>query len=115
MGTDDCDRLLELFKEKMKEDGKVVRVPNEEKIALVRRLHQIVSNIVTGADVKLRLHEPFNNMGVIEIEGKKVLIEDTGLFAQLATCADNFNAYSRVDGRVHMDFTFYGVTVPVEV
>ena len=112
MGIDEDD-ILNKLKELVEKGDTIVRVPNEEKVALVKRLYEITKNITSDADVKLRLFEPFSNMGAISIEGKKPLIEDTGLFAEIAKYASNFNVYARLDGRVHIDFTFYGLTVPV--
>lgn len=106
------DKLFSMFG-KM-DSKKKVMMPNEEKIALVRRLFQVAQNITKGCEVELELFKPFSNMGVISFEGKKVYFEDSGVFAEMAELADNIEVYPKLNGNIHINFTFYKISIPVE-
>lgn len=108
MEEDFDEKLLEMFR-KLNQGEPDLLVVNEERVDLVKRLYRIIEKITTGAKVELVLFEPFSNMGSISIEGKKVIFEDTVLFAEIARCANNINVYGKTNGKVHIDLTFYGL------
>lgn len=108
METDYESRLMDILNE-LSQGEQPIMTLDEDKVALVRRLYQIVENITTGGKVELVLFKPFPNMGSISVEGKKVIFEDTGLFAEIAKIADNINVYGKTNGKIHVDFTFYGL------
>lgn len=68
----------------------------------------------TAGKVSYKLHEPFNSMGSISIEGKRLYFENSEWFSRLAEFANNTEVYPLADGRVRMTFTFHGLTRPVQ-
>ncbi|MCD7894088.1 MAG: hypothetical protein LUG60_10365 [Erysipelotrichaceae bacterium] len=83
-----------------------------EKIELVKKCYDGLKYAITGENVKLTcgLHDPFPSCGYISIIGEDVIVVSPDLFATICYAADNFNIYSRIDGKIQMDFGFHGLT-----
>jgi len=83
-----------------------------ERIELVKKCYEGLKYAVTGKTIKLiyGLHNPFPSSGYISIIGEDVVIVNPYLFASICTAADYFNIYSRIDGKIQMDFGFHGLT-----
>ena len=65
------------------------------------------------AAVECKQHELEPGVGVIWIEGKEIVSQDTDLFTMAAGYADNTEVYSLENGKVRMTFTFYHFLVPI--
>lgn len=68
----------------------------------------------TGAKVTYELHSPFNSMGSVTITGKNLLFRKTEWFLKAVELSANFEVYPKTDGTVEMNFTFHGLTTPIE-
>lgn len=68
----------------------------------------------SGAKVTYELHEPFKSMGSVTICGKDITFPKPEWFMKAVELAANFEVYPKTDGTVEMNFTFHGLTMPVE-
>ncbi len=68
----------------------------------------------TGTKVTYTLHEPFKSMGSVTVCGKNVVFAKPEWFVKSVELAANFEVYPKTDGTVEMNFTFHGLTIPVE-
>lgn len=102
-------RLAEL------ENGKTsIIVP--QRMMQLAYAYKILKSITDGINVKVTytLHEPYNFVGSISIEGDSLEFCNTELFAKAAQLASNFEIYPKTDGTVQMNFAFYGLTRTIE-
>lgn len=68
----------------------------------------------TKAKVKYEAFKPYKYMGVITVIGSPIKITNPELFIKAVGLASNFEVYTKTDGTVQMDFTFHGLTRPIE-
>ena len=72
----------------------------------------------TDAEVSYKLHEPFQSMGSVTVEGDDILIGSSSQaiqwFLGAAKLASNFEVYPLTNGKVRMTFTFHGLTTPIQ-
>lgn len=81
----------------------------------VERVGQILYSYVSlkhitrgkGVKVECRLFEPTGSMGYISVTGKKIDYCNSNLFRKITLLATNFEAYSKTDGTVQINFTFH--------
>lgn len=67
-------------------------------------------------DVKLsyKLHEPYQSMGSISIEGNNMEFKDAKWFTRVAEFANSMEVYPLAKQAVRITFTFHGLTGPIE-
>lgn len=68
----------------------------------------------TGTKVTYELHEPYKSMGSVTVCGKNITFAKPEWFMKAVELAANFEVYPKTDGTVEMNFTFHGLTKPVE-
>ena len=79
-------------------------------------VYRAAKKMVGGRGVKVlyELHEPFNSMGSVTIEGKNAVFRHPVFLGKAAKLASNFEAYPLTNGRVRLTFTFHNLTLPIE-
>ena len=108
--------LTDLIGEQIeKEDGRTALV-NPNKIKWVLYTYKVLKYLTkdTGAKVTYKLNEPYKSMGSVNIVGKELTFSKPEWFMIAVKLASNFNVYPKTDGTVQMDFTFHGLTEPLE-
>ena len=85
--------------------------PCQERIVEIEKDYQAIKTIMSGNDVDITigLHEPFNSMGFITIEGLGININNTSVFADIIRNADVAEIYSKTNGNVVIDLTYHDV------
>ena len=68
----------------------------------------------TGAKVTYELHEPYKSIGSVTVCGRNITFAKPEWFMKAVELAANFEVYPKTDGTVEMNFTFHGLTKPVE-
>lgn len=93
------------------EDQKGTWMVLPEKVELVETLFEELLNNVKGDDIEMcyDVNQPYISSGAISIRGEDIEIRSSNLIAMLMRAAANVEIYPLVDGRVQMDFTFYGL------
>lgn len=67
-----------------------------------------------GVKVTYELHEPFKSMGSVSITGHELNFRKPDWFMKAVELASNFEVYPKNDGTVQLNFTFHGLTTPIE-
>lgn len=68
----------------------------------------------TGALMTYTPHGPYQSMGYISLCGADLIFEGPAELAKAAALASNVEIYPKTDGTVQMDFTFHGLTRPIQ-
>lgn len=68
----------------------------------------------TDTKVSYMLHEPFQSVGCISVEGKDISFSNTKLFVKICQLASNVDVYPLTNGCTKMDLTFHKLTEPIE-
>jgi len=78
--------------------------------------YKILKYLTKGAGTKVtyELHEPYKSMGSVTVCGKNITFAKPEWFMKAVELAANFEVYPKTDGTVEMNFTFHGLTKPVE-
>ena len=92
-----------------------VDVLNFSQVKNIEDVKRCINKALCGDmfSVNTKMHEPFQSVGVIYVEGKSVVVRDAKLFAQICRAASNCDIYPQNDGKVCMAFTFHGLTIPL--
>ena len=67
-----------------------------------------------GVKVDCKLHTPYNSMGYVSVVGKKLAFRKPEWFMKAVELSNNFEVYPKTNGTVQMNFTFHGLTTPIE-
>ena len=110
------DIILNLSKESNKNDLKTTLV-NPDKVKQVLLLYNTIKSLFSKdskTKVTYELYKPYKNMGSVSIIGKTILFNNPIKFVELARLADNLEIYSKTNGEIQINFTFYGLSEPIE-
>lgn len=117
---DDVDAMLddimcELGKKIIEEDNKTAIV-NPVRVQQVLYTYKLLRYITQGTNAKVtyELYSPLKSMGNVTVVGKNIVFKQHNWFIKAVEFASNFEAYPKLDGTVEMNFTFHGLTKPVE-
>lgn len=97
------------------DDNKNMAV-NQYRVQHVLYTYKMLKYITRGtkARVEYKLHEPYKSMGYVSITGANLLFNKSDWFIKAVKLASNFEVYPKTDGTVQMNFTFHGLTKPIE-
>ena len=73
--------------------------------------HDLLKKLITGIDMKIsyEIHEPFNSMGSITIEGDQLEFTNCRWLSRAVGFADNLEVYPLATGKIRMVLTFHGL------
>ena len=76
----------------------------------------VLEKMIQDTDMKcsVTMHEPFNSMGSICMEGDALEFSDCKKLGRAIEFADNVEIFSLIDGKVKMALTFHGLTAPIK-
>ena len=66
------------------------------------------------ATVTYKLHEPFTSVGYVSVVGSSITFSHPEWFIKISEYASNFEIYPKTDGTIQINFTFHGLTLPIE-
>lgn len=120
MTDDDVEQMLDslvttVSNEAMIDDSRT-SIINPFKIQQVLYTYKVLKYLTKGtkAQVSYQLHEPYRSMGSVQIVGKELIFRKPEWFMKAVTLANNFEVYPKTDGTVQMNFTFHGLTKPID-
>lgn len=89
---------------------------NPYKIQQVLYTYKVLKYLTKGTDAKVsyELHSPFKSMGSVTITGKNLIFRKTEWFMKAVELSANFEVYPKTNGAVEMNFTFHGLTKPID-
>lgn len=81
----------------------------------MRRVEAGLKYVLRGQPVQIThaLHEPFQNMGSISVEGAEISFCTSRMFVKIAQLASNVEVYPLEKDAVRLTFTFHGLTMPL--
>lgn len=102
--------------EMINEDESRTSVLNLERMKQFQLAYGLTKTMTkgSGAKVAFKPHSPYQSVGVISIVGKNIRFLHTEYFKPISKLASNIEIYPRTDGRVQINMTFHGLTVPIE-
>lgn len=69
---------------------------------------------MTNIRVTYELHKPYKSMGSVSVIGSCISFRKPEWFMKAVELSNNFEVYPKTDGMVQMNFTFHGLTIPIE-
>ena len=107
------DVILELLREKIANDESMHFVTDPEQMSMFELAYNVLKSVSRGGVVTYTIDDGFKGVCDVSIIGKKISFDDTEALIFVSKIASNVNVYSRLDGSVRMDFTFYGTSRPL--
>lgn len=98
-------------------DDNKTSVINPYKIQQVLYTYKVLKYLMKGnkgANISYELHEPYKSMGSVSVVGRNLVFRKPEWFMKAVELANNFEVYPKTDGTVQMNFTFHGLTNPIE-
>ena len=111
------DSIVTTVAEEVVVDNSKTSIINPYKIQQVLYTYKVLKYLLKetkGTNVSYELHEPFRSMGSVSVVGKNLVFRKPEWFMKAVELANNFEVYPRTDGTVQMNFTFHGLTRPIE-
>lgn len=110
------DGVVLALGEQVKVEEMRTAVINPYKMQAVAYTYKLMRYLTKGtkAKVKYELHKPYTSMGVVTVVGSPITITNSKWFVKAVEFASNFEVYPKTDGTVQMNFTFHGLTKPIE-
>lgn len=110
------ESLTLLIAEQADTDDNRTSVVNINRIKSVLYTYKVMSYLTKGISAKVtyKLNEPYKSMGSVSVVGKNLMFENPKWFMAAVKLASNFNVYPKSNGTVQMDFTFHGLTCPIQ-
>lgn len=108
--------LLNFIGEQVEEEDNKNAVINPKKAQMVLSTYKLLKYLTkgSGAKVTYALNEPYKSMGSVSVVGKNLIFDNAEWFMAAVKMSSNFNVYPKTNGTVQMDFTFHGLTIPLE-
>ena len=110
------DSMVLSIAEIIKEQDSRTSIINPRKLKEISFVYKAMKILTKGTNVKVTydLHEPLKSIGSVTITGKNIVLRHRKWFDEAIKLASNFDVYPKTDGTVVIDFTFHGLTVPIE-
>lgn len=110
------DNLVTLVAHTAQIEDNRTQIVNPIKMQHLLYTLKILKYLTKGSSAKVtyKLHEPFKSMGSVTICGKDITFSKPEWFMKAVELAANFEVYPKTDETVEMNFTFHGLTMPVE-
>lgn len=115
----------EMIVEQLMKDFRARLFQNEQRITILNpsRLRQILSSgkilkkitQESEAKIQLKLHEPFESMGIIYIECSSNEFYDSKQLGTAIELADNIEIYPTANNKTHLVLAFHGLTKQIDI
>ena len=92
----------------------VVNVYKMRQVLYVYKVMKYLAKGQKGVKVDCKLHTPYNSMGYVSVVGEKLAFRKPEWFMKAVELSNNFEVYPKTNGTVQMNFTFHGLTTPID-
>lgn len=110
------DSLTTAIAEQAEYDDSRIEIINPYKMRAVIYTYKVMCYLFKGTSAKVtyELNKPYKSMGSVSVVGKDLTFNKPEWLTAAVKLASNFNIYPKVNGMVQMDFTFHGLTKPIQ-
>lgn len=110
------DELLQCIGKQIESEDNDDSITDINRVKQIAYVHNLLKYVSKGTRCKVvcELNEPLKSMGSVSIIGKNIVFKKPEWLMRAVEFASNLDVYPKTDGTVEMDFTFHGVTVPLE-
>lgn len=110
------DSLVIALGEAVAEDESRMSIINPMKLRQISLAYKVLKYIMRGTDAKVtyQLHQPFHSTGFVSVVGKEIRFQHPTWMVKLAELASNVEVYPLTGGNVRLNYTFHGLTRPIE-
>ena len=110
------DSLVITVGETVIEDESRMAVINPTRLKHINFAYKVLKYMTNGTDAKVtyQLHQPFHSAGFVSVVGSELSFRQTQWMIKLAELASNVEVYPLANGRIQMNYTFNGLTRPIE-
>lgn len=112
----EIEALLDSIGEWILEDEQQPGIINPVRCQQLQLSHNVLMKLAAGTDMQIayEIHEPFNSMGSISIEGDQLEFANCRWLARAIGFASNMEVYSLTTGKLRMVLTFHGLVKRVK-
>lgn len=120
MSDDEVEEILDntvvALSDAVSEDENRTSIANPYVLQKIANTYKLLKYALKGSKAKVTyaLHQPYHSMGYISVVGKDVAFKNPKWFVKAVEMASNFEVYAKTNGDVEMNFTFHGLTKPIE-
>ena len=109
--SSEMEALLDCLGQWILEDEQQHRIISPVRYQQFQLSHDLLKKLITGTDMKIsyEIHEPFNSMGSITIEGDQLEFTNCRWLSRAVGFADNLEVYPLTTGKIRMVLTFHGL------
>ena len=110
------DSLVSSIGEQVEKQEQTPHIINPVVVQKVYYAYKNLKNLFKADDdisVSYQLNEPYVSMGSVSVTGTDIIFENTKSFSDIFMLASNVEMYTKTDGKIQMDLTFHGVSVPL--
>lgn len=110
------DSIVAAVGERIAADESRTSIINLIKLKQIGFTYKVLKYMTAGSKAKVtyKLNEPYTSVGFVSVVGKDISFNHPEWLLKIAEYASNIEAYPRTDGTVQMNFTFHGLTLPIE-
>lgn len=115
MSNEEFEEFVAYAKELFENRSNSISTINLDRVHDMVRVYNVVKEMTkdTSANVNYKIEDPSVGLGVVSAECETLVFNSPKKFTEAVTLADNFNVYPKTNGKVHMDFALYNMTVKV--
>lgn len=109
--SSEMEALLDCIGEWILEDEQQPGLLNPVRYQQLQFTYHVMHELADGTDMKVayEIHEPFNSMGSVSLEGEPLEFADCRWLARAISLADNLEVYPLTTGKLRMVLTFHGL------
>lgn len=107
--------LLDLGNQVIESESKT-SIINPNRLKQITLSYNVLKYLTQKMDAKVSymLHEPFQSVGCVSVEGKDISFCNTKLFVKICQLASNIDVYPLMNGSIKIDLTFHKLTESIE-
>ncbi len=92
----------------------IINIRQIQKVSYVYKVMKYLTKGQSGVKVERALHAPYHSIGYVSVVGKHLTFRKPEWFMRAVEFSNNFEIYPKTNGTVQMNFTFHGLTTPIE-
>lgn len=110
------DNIVIALSDAVSEDESRTAIANPYVLQKMGNTYKLLKYALKDSKVKVTyaLHQPYHSMGYISVIGNDITFKNPKWFVKAVEMSSNVEVYARTNGNVEINFTFHGLTKPIE-